>query len=116
MLSNQAGAARARAEQARAQYEQTVLVALGEAGDALVGVRTAHDITAAQQTQAQALRRALELAERRYISGVASYVEVLEAQRSLFDAELSLSRARLQELDAAVELYRSIGGSWTRAR
>ena len=116
LLSNQAGAARARAEQARAQYEQTVLVALGEAGDALVGVRTAHDITAAQQTQAQALRRALELAERRYISGVASYVEVLEAQRSLFDAELSLSRARLQELDAAVELYRSIGGSWTRAR
>ena len=116
LLSNQAGAARARAEQARAQYEQTVLVALGEAGDALVGVRTAHDITAAQQTQAQALRRALELAERRYISGVASYVEVLDAQRSLFDAELSLSRARLQELDAAVELYRSIGGSWTRAR
>ena len=116
LLSNQAGAARARAEQARAQYEQTVLVALGEAGDALVGVRTAHDITAAQQTQALALRRALELAERRYISGVASYVEVLDAQRSLFDAELSLSRARLQELDAAVELYRSIGGSWTRAR
>jgi multidrug efflux system outer membrane protein len=116
LLSNQAGAARARAEQTRAQYEQTVLVALGEAGDALVGVRTAHDITAAQQTQAQALRRALELAERRYISGVASYVEVLDAQRSLFDAELSLSRARLQELDAAVELYRSIGGSWTRAR
>ena len=116
LLSNQAGAARARAEQARAQYEQTVLVALGEAGDALVGVRTAHDITAAQQTQAHALRRALELAERRYISGVASYVEVLDAQRSLFDAELSLSRARLQELDAAVELYRSIGGSWTRAR
>jgi multidrug efflux system outer membrane protein len=116
LLSNQAGAARARAEQTRAQYEQTVLVALGEAGDALVGVRTAHDITAAQRTQAQALRRALELAERRYISGVASYVEVLDAQRSLFDAELSLSRARLQELEAAVELYRSIGGSWTRAR
>ncbi|MFL5493831.1 MAG: efflux transporter outer membrane subunit, partial [Gemmatimonadales bacterium] len=42
-LSNQAGAARARAEQARAAYEQTVLVALGEAGDALVGVRTARD-------------------------------------------------------------------------
>ncbi|MFL5495971.1 MAG: TolC family protein, partial [Gemmatimonadales bacterium] len=115
-LSNQAGAARARAEQARAAYEQTVLVALGEAGDALVGVRTARDITTAQQTQAQALRRALELAQRRYVSGVASYVEVLDAQRSLFDAELSLSRARLQELDAAVELYRSIGGSWAGAR
>jgi outer membrane protein, multidrug efflux system len=116
LLSNQAGAARARAEQARAQYEQTVLVALAEAGDALVGVRTAGDITTAQQTQAQALRRALQLAERRYTSGVASYVEVLDAQRSLFDAELSLSRARLQELEAAVQLYRAIGGSWNPTR
>jgi multidrug efflux system outer membrane protein len=113
LLSSQVEAARARAEQARAQYQQTVLVALGETGDALVGVRAARDITTAQQTQVQALRRALELAERRYTSGVASYVEVLDAQRSLFDAELSLSRARLQELDAAVQLYRSIGGSWT---
>jgi multidrug efflux system outer membrane protein len=115
-LSSQAEAARARAEQARAQYEQTVLVALGEAGDALVGVRTARDVTTAQQTQAQALRRALELAERRYTSGVAGYVEVLDAQRSLFDAELALSQARLQELEAAVQLYRAVGGSWTPAR
>jgi multidrug efflux system outer membrane protein len=115
-LSSQAEAARARAEQARAQYEQTVLVALAEAGDALVGVRTARDITTAQQTQAHALRRALQLAERRYTSGVASYVEVLDAQRSLFDAELSLSRARLQELEAAVQLYRAIGGSWNPTR
>jgi outer membrane protein, multidrug efflux system len=115
-LSSQAEAARARAEQAQAQYEQTVLVALGEAGDALVGVRTARDITTAQQTEAQALRRALELAERRYTSGVAGYVEVLDAQRSLFDAELALSQARLQQLEAAVQLYRAVGGSWTRTR
>ena len=52
----------------------------------------------------------------RYTSGVASYVEVLDAQRSLFDAELSLSRARLQELEAAVQLYRAIGGSWNPTR
>jgi multidrug efflux system outer membrane protein len=43
---------------------------------------------------------------------VASYVEVLEAQRSLFDAELGLSRAQLGQLSAAVQLYRAIGGSW----
>jgi multidrug efflux system outer membrane protein len=111
-LSNQTEAARARAEQARVQYEQGVLVALQEAGDALAGVRTARDETAAQQTQAQALRRAVELADRRYRAGVASYVEVLEAQRSLFDAELGLSRAQLGQLSAAVQLYRAIGGSW----
>ena len=66
----------------------------------------------AQETQVLALRRALELAELRYRTGVASYLEVLEAQRSLFTAELTLSQAQLQQLVAAVQLYRAVGGSW----
>jgi outer membrane protein, multidrug efflux system len=115
-LVNQVGAARARADQARLQYEQSVLIALREASDALVGVRTSRDQVVAQQTQAQALRRALQLAEIRYRSGIASYVEVLEAQRSLFDAELALSQAQLRQLAAAVELYRALGGTWPTTR
>jgi len=111
-LSNEKRAAEARAEQARSQYEQSVLVALREASDALVGVRTARDQVAAQQTQAQALRQALRLAELRYQTGISNYLEVLEAQRSLFDAELALSQAQLGQLSAAVELYRALGGSW----
>ncbi|MGN6392085.1 MAG: efflux transporter outer membrane subunit [Gemmatimonadales bacterium] len=111
-LINETRAAQARAEQARAQYEQSVLVALREASDALAGVRTARDQVAAQQTQAQALRQALRLAELRYRTGVANYLEVLEAQRTLFDAELALSQAQLRQLAAAVELYRALGGSW----
>ncbi len=111
-LVNQTAAARARADQARLQYEQSFLIALREASDALVGVRTSRDQVVAQQTQAQALRRALQLAELRYRSGIASYVEVLEAQRSLFDAELGLSQAQLGQLASAVELYRAFGGSW----
>jgi multidrug efflux system outer membrane protein len=111
-LVNEARAARARAEQARAQYEQAVLVAAGEAGDALAGVRSARDVAAAEQTQAAALRRALELAELRYRTGVSNYLEVLDAQRSLFDAELAASQAQLQQLTAAVRLYRALGGSW----
>jgi multidrug efflux system outer membrane protein len=67
---------------------------------------------AAQQTQAQALRQALRLAELRYQTGISNYLEVLEAQRSLFDAELALSQAQLRQLSAAVELYRALGGSW----
>ena len=109
---NEARAARARAEQARAQYEQTALVALREAGDALVGVRAARDQAAAQDTQAKALRRALELAQARYQSGVANYLEVLDAERSLFDAELALSAAQLEQATAAVRLYKALGGSW----
>jgi len=109
---NEARAARARAEQARAQYEQTTLVALREAGDALAGVRAARDQAAAQDTQAKALRRALELAQARYQSGVANYLEVLDAERSLFDAELALSAAQLEQATAAVRLYKALGGSW----
>jgi multidrug efflux system outer membrane protein len=111
-LVNEARAARARAEQARAQYEQAVLVAAGEAGDALVGVRAARDVAAAEETQAAALRRALDLAELRYRTGVSNYLEVLDAQRSLFDAQLAASQAQLQQLTAAVELYKALGGSW----
>jgi multidrug efflux system outer membrane protein len=111
-LINQTRAARARADQARLQYEQSVLIALREASDALVGVRTSRDQVSAQATQAQALRRALQLAELRYRTGIASYVEVLEAQRSLFDAELALSQAQLGQLSSAVQLYRALGGNW----
>lgn len=111
-LVNATRAARARADQARSQYEQSVLVALREASDALIGVRTSRDEVAAQQTQAQALRRAFQLADLRYRTGIASYIEVLDAQRSLFDAELALSQAQLTQLAAAVQLYRALGGSW----
>ena len=115
-LRPRSATARARAEQARLQYEQSVLIALREASDALAGVRTSRDEVTAQLTQTQALRRALHLAELRYRTGIASYVEVLEAQRSLFDAELDLSRAQLGELSAAVGLYRALGGSWPDKR
>jgi multidrug efflux system outer membrane protein len=111
-LANQARAASARAEQARARYEQAVLVALGDVGDALAGLRAARDQLAAQETQATALRRALDLAEVRYRSGVSNYLEVLDAQRSLFDAQLAESQAELQQLTAAVRLYKALGGSW----
>jgi multidrug efflux system outer membrane protein len=111
-LINETRVARARADQARSQYEQSVLVALREASDALVAVRTSRDQVAAQETQAQALRRAFQLAELRYKTGIASYIEVLDAQRSLFDAELALSQAQLGQLAAAVQLYRALGGSW----
>jgi outer membrane protein TolC len=66
----------------------------------------------AQETQAEALRHALELAQLRYSSGVASYLDVLDAQRNLFAAELALSQAQLQQLTAAVQLYKTLGGSW----
>lgn len=111
-LANVAAAARAQAEEARASYEGVALEAMREASDALTGVRTARDQAVAQATQANALRAALDLATLRYQAGLASYLDLLDAQRSLFSAELALSQAQLGELTAAVQLYKALGGSW----
>ena len=111
-LANEARAAGARSEQARLQYEQTVLEAFREASDALIAVRTTRDQRVAQQSQVVALRKAAELADIRYRGGVASYLEVLDAQRQLFSAELGLSQTQLLELSSAILLYRALGGSW----
>ena len=114
-LADQAVAARARVVQARAQYEQTALNALRDANDALVAVHTARDQVVAQATQVEALRDALELAQLRYESGLSSYLDLLDAQRSLFGAQLALSQAQLLQLTAAVQLYKALGGSWVGA-
>jgi len=111
-LSSASAAARARAEEARASYESVTLNAVREANDALIGVRTARDEAVAQATQANALRKALDLATVRYEAGLSSYLDLLDAQRSLFGAELAASQAQLGELTAAVRLYRALGGSW----
>src|SRR5436853_6221263 len=112
----QVNIARARASQARSRYEQTVLVALREVEDALVGLRTARDRSSAQERQVIALRRALELADMRYRNGVSSYLDVLDAQRGLFGAELALTQAERDQLVAAVQLYRAVGAGWPAAK
>ena len=99
-------------EEALAQYQRTILQAFREASDALVAVRTARDQRVAQQSQVVALRKASELANIRYRGGVASYLEVLDAERQLFSAELGLSQTQLLELSSVVGLYRALGGSW----
>ena len=111
-VGKQVDVARARAEQSRYSYEQTVLTALREVEDAVAGVRATRNQVAAQQTQVDALRRALRLAEMRYQSGASSYLDLLDAQRSLFGAELSLAQVEGQQATAAVTLYRALGGGW----
>ena len=114
-LANTSAAARARAEQARASYEGIALNALREANDALVAVHTARDEALAEATQATALRQALDLATIRYQAGLSTYLDLLDAERSLFSAELAMSQAQLGELTAAVQLYKALGGSWVTA-
>jgi multidrug efflux system outer membrane protein len=114
-LLNQQRAARARVDQARARYEAAVLNALREGDDALVGLRLTKDQLVAQNTQVLALTRAFELARRRYENGVSSYLEVLDSQRGLFQAQLTLAETERQYLGATVRLYKALGGGWATA-
>jgi multidrug efflux system outer membrane protein len=113
-LVNEQRAAVARADQFRSAYEQTVLVALGEVSDALVGVRTSRDQAAALDLQVAALERAQALATLRYQSGLSSYLDLLDAQRALYTAQLAQAETRRLRLVSAVQLYKALGGSWTQ--
>ena len=114
-LGFQQAAAEAQARQAGAHYKQTILVAFKEVEDALTGVTPAREQAAAQERQVHALKAALHLAHLRYKGGLANYLDVLIAQRNLFEAELSLASTRRLHLISVVQLYKALGGGWSPA-
>lgn len=106
-------AAEAQTRQMLAQYEQTILTAFKEVEDALIAVRTADDQRKSQEEQVAALRSALHVADLRYKGGITSYVDVLLAKRTLFDAEFALAATRRFHLISIVQLYKALGGGWS---
>jgi outer membrane protein, multidrug efflux system len=100
-------------EQAKLQYEQTVLGALREVSDALTALTKLNEAEAAQDTAVKALGDAVEHAMDRYRQGLANYFEVLEAQQQLYPAQNSLAQIRLNRLLAYAQLYRALGGGWS---
>lgn len=102
----------ARQEEAALFYQQTVYGAFRDVEDALVARRIEGQRRGQQEEQVRAYGHAVELARARYENGNTSYFEVLDNQRSLFVAELALVEARQSELQAAVDLYRALGGGW----
>ena len=111
-LGFQQEAAEAVAQQALAEFEQSLLVAFREVEDALVAVRTSDDQRQAQVKEVNALKTALRLANVRYRGGVTSYIDVLIAKRNLFDAELALTETHRLHLVSIVQLYKALGGGW----
>ncbi|CAI4032082.1 RND efflux system, outer membrane factor lipoprotein [Nitrospira tepida] len=112
-LGYQVKVAEARARQAAAQYDRTVVTAFKEVEDALIAVQKSRQQREAQEAQVLSLQSALEMADLRYRGGRASYLDVLTAQRTLFDAELALARTRRNQLTAVVQLYKAVGGGWS---
>ncbi len=105
-------AERARREQMLAQYEKTVQNAFREARDALVAGSKTAQVLQSSLERAQAMRRSLELSQKQHARGYISIIDVLDIQRQSLRAELDLSAARLEQLDAVVALCRTLGGGW----
>lgn len=111
---NQAGLDSAQAARAIAvaQYEKAIQTAFREVTDALAGRVTLGDQLRAQQLQVTAEAERLRLAELRYRNGVASYLDVLDAQRSLFAFQQALTQTRLAQQQNQVALYKALGGGY----
>ena len=105
-------AAEARREQALIQYQQTIQQAFRDVDDALVFRAKASDIRTHQETRVQAAGRALDIANRRYTNGLGTYLDVLDAQRQLFAAEIDLTGITRDQLTAVVQVYKALGGGW----
>ena len=109
---SQVALAEARSEEASISYQQTIRQAFREVSDALVGYRKLRELREQEALLLAAAQDARRLATIRYQGGVTSYLEVLDADTRLLDAELGLARAELSELSALVEIYQALGGGW----
>lgn len=114
-LRAQVHAGAARRDQAVLGYQKTVLTALAEVEDALAAIARLHEQRAQAEQQRQALAEALRIARNRYSEGYASYLEELDAQRNLFNAELTVLQLQGDALSAEVNLFKALGGGWEAA-
>ncbi len=99
-------------EQALIAYRQTIQRAFGEVSDALVGYEKLHQVRSRQQNTVADLQETVRISTLRYQGGTTTYLEVLDGQRSLFAAELTLASARGDEYRGIVQLYKALGGGW----
>ena len=94
------------------QYQKTIQSAFREVSDALVAYRKDTEQLEQQQALVNTLRETSRLSRIRYEGGLDSYLQVLDAQRNLFQGELAQAALRRDTLLSVVDLYRSLGGGW----
>jgi outer membrane protein, multidrug efflux system len=93
-------------------YQQAIQRAFGDASDAIIGYQKLHEVRLRQEITVADLQESVRLSDMRYQGGTTTYLEVLDGQRSLYSAELTLAQARGNEYQSLVRLYRSLGGGW----
>ena len=101
-----------RYQQMLEDYHQTILNAFREVADVLVALQTRKEQLANQRQQVAAARESLELADIRYRKGLVSYIDVIDAQRIVLDAELGVVQTERARLTAMVDLFKAVGGGW----
>jgi multidrug efflux system outer membrane protein len=111
-ISGQVAIAEARQQQALFAYRQAIQSAFQEVDDALIADHKSREELAAQTQGLEALRTYTRLARLRYDNGYSSYLEVLDAERALFSAELDYARVRSDTYFALIDLYKAMGGGW----
>ena len=104
--------AEARRQEDLLAYQQTVQRAFREVADSLAGSRKLAELWTQQKSLVDSLRDGADLADLAYRGGLVSYLEYLDSERQLLDAELQLVQTRRQELTNVVTLYRALGGGW----
>jgi multidrug efflux system outer membrane protein len=105
-------AARARFDQAVAQYQKAALNGYREVANALIAIQKLAEAHDQRQAGVVVLRDAADLSRSRYDSGLASYFEILEADRQLFEQQILVAQTQGAELRARADLYRALGGGW----
>lgn len=103
---------KAQQEQALITYEQTIQQAFREVEDALILHQKTREIRSAEERLVEVSREARHLAQLEYLNGQATYLDVLVAQRELFNAEIALVQTQRDQLIAVVQVYKAIGGGW----
>ena len=93
-------------------YIQTVQKAFGDVSDSLVDVQKYKEVRLRDEEYVHDLDESVRLADMRYNGGVTTYLEVLQAQQSLFSEQLTLAQSRGNEFQSVVQLYRALGGGW----
>jgi multidrug efflux system outer membrane protein len=99
-------------KQALIAYRQAIQQAFGDVSDALIGYEKLHQVRMRQQDSVADLQETVRISTLRYKGGTTTYLEVLDGQRSLYGAELTLAAARADEYRSLVQLYKALGGGW----
>ena len=112
---NNLNVSKAQRDIAQAQYEKAIQTAFRDVADALAGRATLVDQLSAQQAETDAEAERFKLSNLLFTNGVASSLDQLDAQRSLFASQQALVQVKLALLQNRIAVYRALGGGWTEA-